>query len=64
MNVEVTDEPYTKQYEVSMAETDFIVKLKLYLGFRVSQEVNVYIRQIIQELMKDGRLPKQPQNTH
>lgn len=53
-----------KQYEVSMAETDFIVKLKLYLGFRVSQEVNVYIRQIIQELMKDGRLPKQPQNTH
>lgn len=61
VNVEVTDEPYTKQYEVSMAETDFIVKLKLYLGFRVSQEVNVYIRQIIQELMKDGRLPKQPQ---
>lgn len=61
VNVEVTDEPYTKSYEVSMADTDFIVKLKLYLGFRVPQEVNVYIRQIIQELMKDGRLPKQPQ---
>uniref|UniRef100_UPI00289B577C KUP/HAK/KT family potassium transporter n=1 Tax=Enterococcus sp. TaxID=35783 RepID=UPI00289B577C len=61
VNVEVTDEPYTKSYEVSMADTDFIVKLKLYLGFRVPQEVNVYIRQIIQELMKDGRLPEQPQ---
>lgn len=61
VNVEVTDEPYTKKYEVSMADTDFIVKLKLYLGFRVPQEVNLYIRQIIQELMKDGRLPLQPQ---
>lgn len=61
VNVEVTDEPYTKKYEVSMADTDFIVKLKLYLGFRVPQEVNLYIRQIIQELMKDGRLPQQPQ---
>ncbi|WP_312542768.1 KUP/HAK/KT family potassium transporter [Enterococcus sp.] len=61
VNVEVTDEPFTKSYEVSMADTDFIVKLKLYLGFRVPQEVNVYIRQIIQELMKDGRLPEQPQ---
>ena len=61
VNVEVTDEPYTKSYEVSMADTDFIVKLKLYLGFRVPQEVNVYIRQIIQELMKDGRLAEQPQ---
>lgn len=61
VNVEVTDEPYTKKYEVSMADTDFIVKLKLYLGFRVPQEVNLYIRQIIQELMKDCRLPLQPQ---
>lgn len=61
VNVEVTDEPFTKSYEVSMADTDFIVKLKLYLGFRVPQEVNIYIRQIIQELMKDGRLPEQPQ---
>ncbi len=61
VNVEVTDEPSTKKYEVSMADTDFIVKLKLYLGFRVPQEVNLYIRQIIQELMKDGRLPLQPQ---
>ncbi|MEG3032146.1 MAG: potassium transporter Kup, partial [Enterococcus sp.] len=35
--------------------------VRLYLGFRVNQEVNVYVRQIIHDLMKDGRLPKQPQ---
>lgn len=61
INVEVTDEPYTREFKVDMMETDFLVKVKLYLGFRVHQEVNVYIRQIIQELMSDGRLAKQPQ---
>ncbi|MCD5001142.1 KUP/HAK/KT family potassium transporter [Enterococcus saccharolyticus] len=61
INVEVTDEPYTKKFEVDMMETDFIVKVKLYLGFRINQEVNVYIREIIHLLMADGRLPKQPQ---
>lgn len=61
VTVEVTDEPFTKEYQVDMADTDFIVRVKLFLGFRVGQEVNVYIRQIIHDLMKDGRLPKQPQ---
>ncbi|MGM0214064.1 KUP/HAK/KT family potassium transporter [Enterococcus sp. AZ109] len=62
VNVEVTDEPYTEEYSVDMMGTDFIVKVKLYLGFRVSQDVNVYLRQIIHDLMKQGRLPMQPQH--
>ncbi|GCF94114.1 putative potassium transport system protein kup [Enterococcus florum] len=62
VNVEVTDEPYTKEYAIDMMGTDFLVKVKLYLGFRVSQDVNVYLRQIIHDLMKEGRLPKQPQH--
>lgn len=61
VNVQVTDEPFTKEYSVDMLETDFIVQVQLYLGFHVSQEVNVYIRQIVHDLMKEGRLPKQPQ---
>ncbi|MBO1305774.1 KUP/HAK/KT family potassium transporter [Enterococcus sp. 669A] len=62
VNVEVTDEPYTEEFSVDMMGTDFIVKVKLYLGFRMSQDVNVYLRQIIQDLMKQGRLPEQPQH--
>lgn len=62
VNVEVTDEPYTEEYSIDMMETDFIVKVKLYLGFRIAQDVNVYLRQIIHDLMKQGRLPKQPQH--
>ncbi|MHC5246885.1 KUP/HAK/KT family potassium transporter [Enterococcus sp. LJL120] len=61
VNVEVTDEPYTKEYSVDMMGTDYIVKLKLYLGFRISQNINLYLRQVITELMAQGRLPMQPQ---
>lgn len=61
INVEVTDEPFTQEYAIDMMGTDFIVQVQLYLGFRVTQEVNVYIRQIVHDLMKEGRLPKQPQ---
>ncbi|WP_280737100.1 MULTISPECIES: KUP/HAK/KT family potassium transporter [unclassified Enterococcus] len=61
VNVQVTDEPFTQEYEVDMLDTDFIVGLKLYLGFRISQNINIYLRQVIQELMANGDLPKQPQ---
>lgn len=61
VTVEVTDEPYRREFTIDMLETDFIVKVKFYLGFRESQDVNVYLRQIIHDLMKAGRLPKQPQ---
>jgi len=61
VNVQVTDEPHTQEYAIDMLETDFIVQVQLYLGFRVSQEVNIYLRQIVHDLMKAGRLPKQPQ---
>ncbi|MBF0772367.1 potassium transporter Kup, partial [Lactobacillus johnsonii] len=61
VNVQVTDEPFTQEYSVDMLVTDFIVQVQLYLGFHISQEVNVYLRQIVHDLMKTGRLPKQPQ---
>ncbi len=41
VHVEVTDEPYTKEYQVDMMDTDFIVQVNLFLGFRVQQEINV-----------------------
>ena len=61
VSVVVTDEPYTKKYAIDMMGTNFVVKVQLFLGFRVDQEVNIYLRQIIQELMDQKRLPEQPQ---
>lgn len=61
VNVFVTDEPYTKEYYVDMMGTDYIVNVQLRLGFRMNQEVTVYLRQIVNDLMAEGKLPKQPQ---
>lgn len=61
VNVFVTDEPYTNEYYVDMMGTDYIVNVQLRLGFRMNQEVNVYLRQIVNDLMEEGKLPKQPQ---
>ncbi|MFC0233795.1 KUP/HAK/KT family potassium transporter [Vagococcus entomophilus] len=61
VNVLVTDEPYTREYYVDMMGTNYIVNVQLHLGFKVEQEVNVFLRQIVTELMEEGKLPKQPQ---
>ncbi|EHI68576.1 KUP/HAK/KT family potassium transporter [Streptococcus ictaluri] len=62
VNVQVTDEPYTASYKVDMMDTDYIVRVELYLGFRMPQTVPRYLRTIIQDLMASGRLPKQEQD--
>lgn len=59
LNVEVTDEPYTREYHVDRMGTDFVFCIRLRLGFRVDQRINVYLRQIITELMESGELPPQ-----
>ncbi|MTC87828.1 potassium transporter Kup [Streptococcus uberis] len=61
VNVKVTDEPYTAKYKVDMMGTDYMVKVELYLGFRMPQTVPRYLRTIVQDLMESGRLPKQIQ---
>ncbi|HCN75185.1 KUP/HAK/KT family potassium transporter [Pseudolactococcus plantarum] len=61
VNVSVTDEPFTKEYEVDTLGTDYVVMVKLYLGFRISQEVNVFLRQIVSDLMSSGEIEKQVQ---
>ncbi|MGT2844262.1 KUP/HAK/KT family potassium transporter [Streptococcus hongkongensis] len=61
VNVKVTDEPYTAKYKVDMMGTDYMVKVELFLGFRMPQSVPRYLRTIVQDLMESGRLPKQEQ---
>lgn len=61
VKVNVTDEPYTSEYEVDMLGTDFIVCVNLYLGFHMRQEIPRYLRTIVTNLMESGRLPQQNQ---
>ncbi len=61
INVAVTDEPYTQEYKVVDYGTDFCFKVQLRLGFKIEQRINVYLRQIIQEMMEEGRIKPQRQ---
>ncbi|MCO7125337.1 KUP/HAK/KT family potassium transporter [Sporolactobacillus shoreicorticis] len=62
VTVNETNAPYKSQYTVDMLGTRNIINVQLYLGFKNSQHVNVYIRQIINDLIDqkiiDTQYPK------
>jgi len=57
--VNITNDPFQKQYEVETLGTDYVFHVNLYLGYKVRPSVNVYLRQIVGELLASGELPKQ-----
>lgn len=61
IHIEVADKPYTREYRVQNFGTDFCFKVQLKLGFKVDQRINVYMRQIIHDLMKSGEIKPQSQ---
>ncbi|MDF2911168.1 MAG: potassium transporter Kup [Sporolactobacillus laevolacticus] len=62
VTVNETDVPYESQYTVDMLGTRNIISVQLYLGFKNSQHVNVYVRQIVNDLIDqkiiDTQYPK------
>jgi KUP system potassium uptake protein len=59
ISVNTTNQPFDRGYEVETFGTDYIFRINLNLGFKVKQSVNVYLRQIVQDLLASGELPKQ-----
>ena len=59
ITVDTVDEPFTANYELDTYGTDFIYRVELNLGFKVEQSINIYIRQIVEDLLKSGELPRQ-----
>ncbi len=59
INVRVTDEPYTHAYTVNSFGTDFVFKVQLQLGFKVNQQVNAYLRQVVTDLIESGEIASQ-----
>jgi len=59
ISVNTTDDPYQKNYEVETYGTDYIFRVNLYLGFKVKPSVNIYLRQVVHDLLATGELPKQ-----
>ena len=59
VSVNVLNEPDPLYYELETYGTDFIYRIRLNLGFKRSPRVNVYLRQVIQDLQAEGKLPPQ-----
>ena len=59
ISVNTTNDPYQKQYEVETFGTDYIFRVNLYLGYKVRPSINIYLRQVVQDLLATGELPKQ-----
>lgn len=59
VNVTVTDEPYQAEYAVEKFGTSHIIKIQLKLGFRIDQRLNVFLRQISTDLVKNKEIEPQ-----
>ena len=61
VTVNVTNEPFTAEYAINTYGTKNVINVQLYLGFKQQQKVNVYLRQIVHDLIKDDTIESQPQ---
>ena len=59
VSVNVLNDPYTMNYELNTYGTDCVFRIRLNLGFKRSQRINRYLRQIVQDLQARGELPDQ-----
>lgn len=56
VHIEVTDEPYTMNYNVEILAPDDVVKVTFHLGFRVENRINLYLRKVIEDLVKNNEV--------
>ena len=63
MNVETMDEPHTFAYSVETFGTDYVFRVHLYLGYKINQRVNAYLRQVVQDLAATGELRRRRTTT-
>ena len=59
VSVETTDDPFTREYTVEDYGTDYLFRVRIRLGFKVSQSIPAYLHQIMHDLLRSGDLPQQ-----
>ena len=60
VHINVLDEPYKREYKVTKFSDKKILKITFNLGFRESQRVNMFMRQVIADLLENKELELQP----
>lgn len=59
VSVETDDSPFTREYCVENFGTDYLFRVKIKLGFKVSPSIPAYLHQIMHDLSHTGELPRQ-----
>ena len=59
VSVNVVNDPKTMTYDLETYGTDCIFRIRLNLGFKCPTRINVYLRQIVQDMQRRGELPDQ-----
>ena len=59
VSVHTLNEPSTMNYELERYGTDCIFRIRINLGFKCAPRINVYLRQIVQDMQERGELPHQ-----
>lgn len=62
ININVTDDSYTREYMFNKIEENRIFVIDFNLGFRISQKINVLLFQVIRELIKNKEIEFKPRN--
>ncbi len=56
VHVDLTDEPYTREYKVEALVPGKLMRIDFKLGFRVEPKINVYFRMAVEDLVKNGEV--------
>jgi KUP system potassium uptake protein len=56
VHVDVTDEPFTRDYKVEALIPNKLIRIDFKLGFRVEQQINVLFRKVVENLVKNGEV--------
>lgn len=56
LRIEYTDQPYTLDYTVDTMVRDAIFLVSVRLGFKIQPRINVFLRQIVEDLVSSGDL--------
>ncbi len=56
LHIDRTSEPFSMEYSVNQISPHSIVKINLKLGFKISPRVNVFFRNVVEEMVRNGEI--------
>jgi KUP system potassium uptake protein len=56
VHIETTNDPFTMEYEVNTIAPDDVYKVNFRLGFRVQQRMNLFMKQVVEDLVEREEL--------